>query len=195
MQGVDHDVEIAVPDALVVPQDALLLEAEPLGDRPAPAGCPCLPGSPRGSARARRTRSRSWPARRASSGRGPGAPLPASSRCRSCAPPTRSRGGRRRRDAAVEDEPPLKAVVVLQLLAGLADELRRPLERLAGRPGQPLREVRPVRLDEAVELLGIGLLQRPQVAVVRHAPGACRQSRRIPALAVPHALEARPTAR
>jgi hypothetical protein len=68
--------------------------------------------------------------------------------------------------SAAEHQRSLKAVALLDLPASLLDELASPVERLAGRPRNPLGEVVAVRLDQAVELLGVGLLELDQLAIV-----------------------------
>jgi hypothetical protein len=53
----------------------------------------------------------------------------------------------------------LEAAVPGKLLFGLGDEAFGRVEVLIGRPGQPAREVLPVRLDQRVELSRVGGFQ------------------------------------
>jgi hypothetical protein len=66
-------------------------------------------------------------------------------------------------DLVAVDDRQLEAVVVGELPLCRANELELRLAAVLGRPRQPLGEVRAVRLDEAVERLGVPLLERAQV--------------------------------
>jgi len=57
----------------------------------------------------------------------------------------------------------LKAVVGRHLLAGAADELERALWRLSIGPHHPSHETLAVGVDQRIELIGVGLLERTQL--------------------------------
>jgi hypothetical protein len=68
-------------------------------------------------------------------------------------------------DALLSDNRRLEAVVGGHLGLGAADELERVVKGLAGRPGQPWREIGAIRLDQSVQLPRVGLIEQPEVHV------------------------------
>ena len=61
----------------------------------------------------------------------------------------------------------VKAVALVDLRTRRADEPQRARAGLLGRPREPPREVTPVRLDERIQIVHVGLLENAQGATVR----------------------------